>query len=113
MNITDTLNTFIGAGTTSAIIGYLVNNVDALIAAILWTFPFTILFPIKIATKSLLGFDFSFLISFAFGSRLFTIVDTLASVRLIKATSVAEKKAERISKIIRIIKFVNIICFII
>ena len=46
MNITDSLNTFIGAGTTSAIIGYLVNNVDPLIAAILWTFPFTILFPI-------------------------------------------------------------------
>ena len=46
MNIYDSINTFIGAGATSALIGYIVNNVDPLIAAILWTFPFTILFPI-------------------------------------------------------------------
>ena len=46
MKLLDSINTFIGAGTTSAIIGYIVNNVDPLIAAILWTFPFTILFPI-------------------------------------------------------------------
>ena len=46
MKLLDSINTFIGAGTTSAIIGYVVNNVDPLIAAILWTFPFTILFPI-------------------------------------------------------------------
>ena len=46
MNIWDSINTFLGAGTSSAIVGYLVNNVDPLIAAILWTFPFTILFPI-------------------------------------------------------------------
>lgn len=52
MKTRDSINTFIGAGTTSAIIGYLVNNVDPLIAAILWTFPFTILFPIYNLNKN-------------------------------------------------------------
>lgn len=46
MNIYDSLNSFIGAGLTASIVGYIVNYSDPLIGAILWTFPFTILFPI-------------------------------------------------------------------
>ena len=46
------INTFLGAGITSAIVGYLVNNVDPIFAAILWTLPFTIIFPIFNMYKS-------------------------------------------------------------
>ena len=48
----NTLNTFFGAGISSAIVGYLVNNVDPIFAAILWTLPFTLIFPIFNMHKS-------------------------------------------------------------
>ena len=46
------LNTFFGAGITSAVIGYLAANVDPLIASILWTYPFTIIVPLYFMHKS-------------------------------------------------------------
>ena len=40
------LNTVLGAGISSAGVYYLAMNVDPLIAAIVWTLPFTMIFPI-------------------------------------------------------------------
>ena len=40
------LNTVLGAGISSAGVYYLAMNVDPLIAAIAWTLPFTMIFPI-------------------------------------------------------------------
>ena len=40
------LNTVIGAGVSSAGVYYLAMNVDPLVAAIAWTLPFTLIFPI-------------------------------------------------------------------
>jgi O-antigen/teichoic acid export membrane protein len=40
------LNTFFGAGVTSILIYYLVEKFNPIIAAIIWTLPFTMIFPI-------------------------------------------------------------------
>ena len=40
------LNTVLGAGISSAGVYYLAMNVDPLIAAIVWTLPFTMIFPV-------------------------------------------------------------------
>lgn len=46
MNIGELLNTFFGAGLSSALVYYLVIEASPLIAAIIWTLPFTMIFPI-------------------------------------------------------------------
>ena len=47
MNVwTSALHTFIGAGSTSAFVGYLAGHVDQIIAAIFWTYPFTLIIPL-------------------------------------------------------------------
>ena len=46
MNYYSLLNTFFGAGITSAIIYILVLDVSPLIGAIIWTVPFTMIFPV-------------------------------------------------------------------
>jgi len=46
MNIGELLNTFFGAGLSSVMIFYLVLVVSPLVAAIMWTLPFTMIFPI-------------------------------------------------------------------
>lgn len=46
MNYYSLLNTFFGAGISSALIYILVLDVSPLIAAIVWTVPFTMIFPI-------------------------------------------------------------------
>ena len=40
------LNTFFGAGFTSALVYYLATDIEPLIAAIIWTLPFTMIFPV-------------------------------------------------------------------
>lgn len=45
------LNTFFGAGITSTLVYYLVQKFDPIIAAIIWTVPFTIIFPIYFMNK--------------------------------------------------------------
>ena len=40
------LNTFFGAGFTSALVYYVASDIDPLIAAIIWTLPFTMIFPV-------------------------------------------------------------------
>ena len=44
MNIFALANTFFGAGLSSAIVYFLVLEVTPLIAAIIWTIPFTMIF---------------------------------------------------------------------
>ena len=46
------INTFLGSGIASSLIGYLATNVDPLIASILWTYPFTIIVPLYFMHKS-------------------------------------------------------------
>ena len=46
------LNTFIGAGATSALVGYLAGHIDQIIAAIIWTYPFTLIIPLFILHKN-------------------------------------------------------------
>jgi len=46
MHLLSLLNTVVGAGLSSAGVYYLAMNVDPLIAAIAWTLPFTMIFPI-------------------------------------------------------------------
>jgi len=49
--ISSFINTFLGAGFTSAIVGFLAETVDPKIAAIIWTYPFTIIIPIYFMHK--------------------------------------------------------------
>ncbi len=46
MNYLSLINTFFGAGLSSAIIYVLVLYINPLVAAIIWTMPFTLIFPI-------------------------------------------------------------------
>ena len=46
MHLLSLVNTVVGAGLSSAGVYYLAMNVDPLIAAIAWTLPFTMIFPI-------------------------------------------------------------------
>ena len=48
----DSLNTFLGSGISSALTGYLATYFDPLIAAIIWSYPLTMLFPVLQMNKS-------------------------------------------------------------
>lgn len=45
-------NTFVGAGASSALVGYLAGHIDPIIAAIIWTYPFTIIIPLYMLHKN-------------------------------------------------------------
>ena len=47
-----TLNTFMGAGIISVLIAYLAEHADPTIAAIMWTYPFTIIIPLYVLHTS-------------------------------------------------------------
>ena len=51
-SLSGSLNTFLGAGTSSALTGYLATYFDPLIAAIIWSYPLTMVFPVVQMNKS-------------------------------------------------------------